>query len=198
MSCSSAHEPLGFLEKQIEALLFVAGQPVSVKELSDLLDRPPSDIERSVKRIEEHYAAEHGLLILRLAGGLQMATTPEVSEVVGAFREVFQSQRIHLSKASLETLAVIAYNQPTTRADVEEIRKVRCDRVIDTLLKHGLIRVSGRKKSIGTPLLYRTTDRFLELFGLNSLSDLLSLEDLAETSGEERGGFEIPDDDAGR
>lgn len=194
MSCSSAHEPLGFLEKQIEALLFVAGQPVSVKELSVLLDRPPVDIERSVRRIEEHYAAEHGLLILHLAGGLQMATIPEVSEVVETFREGFQSQRIHLSKASLETLAVIAYNQPTTRADIEEIRKVRCDRVIDTLLKHGLIRVAGRKKSTGMPLLYRTTDRFLELFGLDSLSDLPSLEDLAETNGEEKAGFEISDD----
>jgi segregation and condensation protein B len=79
---------------------------------------------------------------------------------------------------------VVAYNQPVTRGEMEEIRTVRCDRVIDTLLKHGLVRVAGRKKSIGNPLLYRTTDRFLELFGLDSTASLPRLEELQDMLAE--------------
>jgi segregation and condensation protein B len=109
-----------------------------------------------------------------------MATAPDLDQLVTDFQGSAATQ-VRLSKAAIETLAVVAYNQPVTRSEIEEIRTVRCDRVIDTLLKHGLVRVAGRKKSVGNPLLYRTTDRFLELFGLDSISSLPTLEELQET-----------------
>jgi segregation and condensation protein B len=108
-----------------------------------------------------------------------MATAPDLAEAVASFRDL-GTARIRLSKAALETLAVVAYAQPTTRSEIEEIRCVRCDRTIETLLRHGLVRVAGRKRTTGAPLLYRTSDRFLDQFGLDSLSGLPSLEDLQE------------------
>jgi segregation and condensation protein B len=109
-----------------------------------------------------------------------MATAPDLESVVAEFQGTLSAQRVRLSKAALETLAVVAYNQPVTRSEMEEIRTVRCDRVIDTLLKHSLVRVSGRKKSVGNPLLYRPPDRFLEMFGLEAISSLPTLEDLQD------------------
>ena len=109
-----------------------------------------------------------------------MASSPDLADTVSHFRNTAQEQRVRLSKAALETLSVVAYNQPVTRSEVEEIRTVRSDRVIETLMKHGLVRIAGRKKSIGMPLLYRTTDRFLDLFGLESISALPRLEDLQD------------------
>lgn len=109
-----------------------------------------------------------------------MASAEDASEIVGAFRETATAQKIRLSKAAVETLAVIAYNQPVTRSEIEEIRGVRCERVIETLLSHTLIRIAGRRKGTGSPLLYRTTDRFLETFGVLSISELPTLEELDE------------------
>ena len=109
-----------------------------------------------------------------------MATAEDVSEIVGAFRETAIAQKIRLSKAAVETLAVIAYNQPVTRSEIEELRGVRCERVIETLLSHALIRIAVRRKASGSPLLYRTTDRFLETFGVLSISELPTLEELDE------------------
>lgn len=119
-----------------------------------------------------------------------MATSPEQEEVVTLFRDVALSQRIRLSKAALESLAVIAYSQPVTRSEIEEIRGVRCERVLDTLLKHGLIRVAGRRKGSGTPLLYRTTNSFLSLFGLGSISDLPTLDEMQDILSQD----EYPED----
>lgn len=109
-----------------------------------------------------------------------MTTTDDVSETVADFRDTALTQKIRLSRAAIETLAVIAYNQPATRSEVEEIRGVRCERVIETLLSHGMVRIAGRKKGTGSPLLYRTTDLFLETFGLSAISELPTLEELQE------------------
>lgn len=167
--------------RQLEALLFVATQPLSEDELAAALGQSSKAIREGVLRLQDTYAEGRGLALLRLAGGWQMATAPDLEAVVAEFQSTSTAQRVRLSKAALETLAVIAYNQPVTRSEVEEIRTVRCDRVIDTLLKHGLVRVAGRRKSMGNPLLYRTTDRFLELFGLDAISALPTLEELQET-----------------
>jgi segregation and condensation protein B len=156
-------------------------------------------VRESIEKLLACYGAGRGVTLLNLAGGWQMATAPDLEQVVSEFQNAILSQRVRLSKAALETLAVIAYNQPATRSEAEEIRGVRCDRVIDTLLKHGFIRVTGRKKSVGNPLLYRTTDRFLELFGLDSISSLPALDELQETfeknrrKGEEDNEREEPD-----
>jgi segregation and condensation protein B len=167
--------------RQIEALLFVATQPTTEDSLAAALGLSQKSVKEGIARLLACCESGRGVTLLHLAGGWQMATAPDLDSVVSEFQGSLLSQRVRLSKAALETLAVVAYNQPVTRGEMEEIRTVRCDRVIDTLMKHGLVRVSGRKKSIGNPLLYRTTDRFLELFGLDAISALPTLEDLQET-----------------
>lgn len=173
-------EAYDLLMRQIEALLFVAPQPVSTDELALALGQSEQAVGEALKRLKACYDSGRGVTLLRAAGGWQLATAPDLESVTAEFR-ASSAQRVRLSKAALETLAVIAYNQPVTRSEMEEIRTVRCDRVVETLMKHGLVRVAGRKKSVGNPLLYRTTDRFLELFGLDAISSLPTQEELRET-----------------
>jgi len=180
MSGYPVETPLSPIARSVEAVLFVAVQPVGVKELASVTGVTEEAVERALEEIKERYKKCHGLCLLNIAGGWSMATSPEQEEVVTLFRDVALSQRIRLSKAALESLAVIAYSQPVTRSEIEEIRGVRCERVLDTLLKHGLIRVAGRRKGSGTPLLYRTTDSFLALFGLGSISDLPTLDEMQD------------------
>jgi segregation and condensation protein B len=169
------------LMRQVEAMLFVSPQPVTADELAGALGQSARAVSDAIGKLKTICDEERGVTLLKLAGGWQMATSPDLESAVAEFQGNMQSQRVRLSKAALETLAVVAYNQPVTRGEMEEIRTVRCDRVIDTLMKHGLVRVAGRKKGAGNPLLYRTTDRFLEIFGLDAISSLPSLEDLQET-----------------
>lgn len=176
---------MGLLERQVEAMLFVSPQPVSSQEIASYLGLSTARVDDAVKTIKEIYARSHGLTILFVAGGWQMATSPDLAETIEAFSNSVSMQKVRLSKAALETLSVIAYNQPVTRSEIEDIRSVRCDRVVDTLMKHGLVRISGRKKSVGSPLLFRTTDRFLEIFGLAGINSLPSLEELKDYRTEE-------------
>jgi segregation and condensation protein B len=166
--------------RQLEAILFVAPQPLSLEVLAGATGQSQKAVGEAIGRLGDCYESGRGLTLLRLAGGWQMTTAPDLDKVISDFQGSVASQ-VRLSKAALETLAVVAYNQPVTRSEMEEIRTVRCDRVIDTLLKHGLVRVAGRKKSVGNPLLYRTTDMFLELFGLDAISSLPTLDELQET-----------------
>lgn len=176
---------LDMLARQVEAILFVSQEPVREQAIADAVGQSVSAVRGAIARLAEECSAGRGIVLLKLAGGWQMATAPDMESTVAAFQGALISSRVRLSKAAFETLAVIAYNQPVTRSEMEEIRTVRCDRVVDTLMKHGLVRVAGRKKSTGSPLLYRTTDRFLELFGLDSISSLPTLEELRETYAEE-------------
>ena len=169
------------LSRQIEAILFVATQPVREEELASILGVSSKAVHAAIARLAKICEEERGVVLLRLAGGWQMTTAPDLEATVAGYQGTLIAQRVRLSKAALETLAVIAYNQPVTRSEMEEIRTVRCDRVVDTLLKHGLVRVAGRKKSVGNPLLYRTTERFLELFGLDAISSLPTLAELQDT-----------------
>ena len=167
--------------RKIQAVLFVAQSPVSVGEIAELLSAPPSvaagEIEALARFLEN---AGSALLLQEVAGGWRMVTAPDVGEAVARFRDTALTQKIRLSRAAIETLAVIAYNQPVTRGEVEDIRGVRCERVIETLLAHGMLRIAGRKRGTGSPLLYRTTDLFLETFGLSAISELPTLEELLE------------------
>lgn len=176
---------MGLLERQVEAMLFVSPQPVSSQEMASYLGVSQARVEDAVKNLKDTYSGSHGLTILFLAGGWQMATSPDLAETIEAFSNSVSMQKVRLSKAALETLSVIAYNQPVTRSEIEDIRSVRCDRVVDTLMKHGLVRIAGRKKSVGSPLLFRTTDRFLEIFGLAGINSLPSLEELKDYRTEE-------------
>jgi len=164
---------------RIEAILFVASTQVSERELSETLAAPLREVSAALLELQEHLVKHaHGIELQNIAGGWQLVSHPHYAEIISLFRDVSERQRVKLSKASVETLAIIAYNQPVTRSEVEEIRSVRSESVIETLLSHGLIRIAGRKKSVGSPLLYRTTDKFLEVFGLGSIPELPSLEEI--------------------
>lgn len=134
----------------------------------------------ALSELAAHLEGGHGLVLRSVAGGWVLETNPHFAEVLALFRDTSRRGRVRLSRAAVETLAVISYNQPVTRSEVEELRGVRSERVIETLLSHGLVRIAGRKKASGSPLLYRTTLRFLELFGLEAIADLPSLEELGE------------------
>lgn len=180
MSGSAIVQELNETEKKIEAILFIASQPVTVKEFTQILPLNNQHVVAALKKLQDHYSRGHGLLLKRIAGGWKLFTDPSLYELLSRFRDSSEREHIHLSKAAIESLAVIAYNEPVTRPEIEEIRGVRCERVIDTLLSHGLIKISGRGKGTGSPLLYRTTMEFLDIFGLDSISDLPTLEELRE------------------
>lgn len=167
--------------RKIQALLFVAASPVSLSEIGDLLSIPPASAAEELRALQDFLLRTgQGIVLQKAPDGWRMTTAEETAEVISLFRSTVLVQKIRLSKAAVETLAVIAYNQPVTRSDVEDIRGVRCERVIETLLSHGLLRIAGRRKGTGSPLLYRTTTLFLETFGLSSISELPTLEELEE------------------
>jgi segregation and condensation protein B len=194
-SDTNENKEMGLLERQVEAMLFVSPQPISSQEIASYLGLSTGRVETAVKTLKEVYERSHGLTIIFASGGWQMATSPDLAETIEAFSNTVSLQKVRLSKAALETLSVIAYNQPVTRSEIEEIRSVRCDRVVETLLKHGLVRVAGRKKSVGSPLLFRTTDRFLEIFGLAGINSLPTIEELKDYKPDENttGLYEGPD-----
>ncbi|MDO4987471.1 MAG: SMC-Scp complex subunit ScpB [Synergistes sp.] len=171
---------IGQIERQIEALLFVSPQPVSTASLAAHLSISEERVESAVSVIKDKFDKESGLTLLKLAGGWQMATAPDLTDTVDSFASFLSMQRIRLSRAALETLAVIAYNQPVTMAEIEEIRSVRCDRVVETLLKNGLIDRPHRDNKKKSMRRYRTTNKFLEVFGLSAISALPTLEELRE------------------
>ena len=188
--------PLSVQAAQIEAMLFLASEPVPESEMKTVLGVSGQEISAALNELGEHLASGHGLVLHPVAGGWLLETNPHFAEVLALFRDTSQRGRVKLSKAAVETLSVIAYNQPATRGEVEDLRGVRCERVIETLLSHGLIRISGRKKASGSPLLYRTTERFLDVFGLEAIADLPTLEELMDLgAGPEGPGGDAEDID---
>jgi segregation and condensation protein B len=173
-------KPLSVLAAQIEAVLFLAANPVPESEMKTVFGVGGHELKHALNELEQHLASGHGLILKSLSGGWLLETHPHFAEVLSVFRDTAQRRHVKLSKAAVETLSVVAYNQPVTRSEVEDLRGVRCERVIERLLSFGLIRISGRKKASGAPLLYRTTGRFLDIFGLEAIADLPSLEELKE------------------
>ncbi len=167
-------------KKTIEALLFLSEEPVSPDRIAAVLSTAPDEVTRLVRELQKDLSeARRGLQIYELAGGFQMGTLPELApHLEKAFSEDISS---NLTAAALEALAIIAYKQPVTRIEIESIRGVRSEHVLDNLLKRKLIRVSGRKEGPGRPLLYSTTPDFLKYFGLMDLKELPPLE--AEAPG---------------
>jgi len=162
----------------LECLLFAAGGPVAVSTLARSLDLVEKEVENLVEELQELYERNgHGLQIRQVAGGYQMCTRPEYA---GYVQELLKPEVPTLSRAALETLAVIAYRQPITKAEIERLRGVKVDGVLHTLLSRELIMEVGRKEVPGRPILYGTTPRFLEHFGLASLEELPPLEEEKE------------------
>lgn len=166
------------LARIIEAILFAADAPQTVPQISlGLPDTPIDEIEETLARMSEQYETEQrGWRLEQIAGGWQLLSHPDVYPHVERFLE--GKRRSRLSRAALEALAVVAYRQPITRGELEDLRQVDCGGVLHTLLERDLVTICGRSPSIGRPLLYRTTDKFLEHFGLGSLADLPRLEEV--------------------
>jgi segregation and condensation protein B len=170
------------LQAIIEALVFASPEPLTPKMLFKLLsDEPKEDVTAAIQALKQDYLARGGLHVIEVAGGFQITTRPEFHEWV---RRLFHERTTQkLSVQALETLAVIAYKQPITAAEIGEIRSVNTSGVLTTLLERHLIKIVGRKNVIGRPFLYGTTKEFLIRFGLNDLSDLPKVEDMAQALG---------------
>lgn len=161
----------------LEALLFVSAESLGASELKSVTGISEVEIKNLMEELILDYKEKHGgIFIAEIAGGWQMLTNPEYSEWIKKFKGSEKSQK--LSMPSLETLAIIAYKQPITKAEVEELRGVNSDGVIKTLLDRRLIKIVGRKEVPGRPLLYATTQEFLEYFGLKDLTGLPTLKDI--------------------
>ena len=161
----------GTVKGRIEAILFVAGEAVAVKDLARALQLGEKELNRVLNEMKDEYDYEQrGFLLKRFGNNVQLATRPLYAEDVVRLLQPVQQQS--LSQAAMETLAVVAYKQPVTRADVEQIRGVKCDYSLQSLMLKNLIEEAGRKDTIGRPILYRTTDKFLSHFGIQNLEEL--------------------------
>jgi len=176
----------GLVEKErvkmvIESLLLVADGPVSIERLAQALEVNPSVVKEALEELKAEYT-DRGIRLQWHNGRVQIVTAPEAAPFVERFLQVEPSRK--LSQAALETLAIIAYRQPVTRAEIEAIRGVNCDGVLRTLLSKGLIEEVGHLEQAGRPVLYGTTFQFLQYFGLQSLDELPPLEDEPEALDE--------------
>lgn len=158
----------GALQRSVEAILFVASEALSIKQLAKLTRAEESDVTVALQSIDADFS-ERGIVLREIAGGYRFASAPAVRDAVEAY---LLPPKTNLSPAALETLAIVAYMQPTTKGDIEGIRGVSADSVIATLLDRRFLTEAGRKEVAGRPILYKTTPEFLESFGLRSLEEL--------------------------
>jgi segregation and condensation protein B len=182
--------------RALEAVLFVADEPVSSTVLAQLVERDRAAVEASLARLSEEYErAGSGLVLRNVAGGWRLFSHPSASPAVEKF--ILSSRHTRLTKAALETMAIVAYKQPVTRHQVAAIRGVNSDGVLSALVDRGLLEEVGRDEGPGRPLLYGTTPEFLERLGLSSVGDLPSLAPLLEEPDrDDIGGGEPPEESA--
>ncbi len=165
------------LKRALEAILFAAEGPLSLERLArSFPEFPRAALRAALRELVAEYQGR-GIEIREVAGGFRFQTAPDLAEFVVRIR---QANPIRLSRAALETLAIIAYRQPITRAEIEDIRGVDSSAPLKMLLERKLIKIVGRKEVLGRPLLYGTTDYFLEVFELRNLSDLPDLKELED------------------
>ena len=162
------------IKSVLESLLFVADGPQSVQRLGEVLDQADREtIESLLRELQNDFEGQNrGIRLVEVAGGYQLRTPKSNSEAVKKF---LGGRPARMGKATLETLAIVAYRQPITKAEIEAIRGVDVDGVVTTLLSRRLIKITGRKEAVGRQLLYGTTPEFLEAFGLKDLTELPSL-----------------------
>ncbi len=167
------------LEAKLEALLFVAPATVIVKQLAEALEVTPRQVEKALEELEAGYA-ERGIRLQRHKGELRLTSAPQTAALVERFLDLEATSR--LSHAALECLAIVAYQQPITRPQIDAVRGVNSDSAMRSLLTHGLIEETGRTETAGRPIVYETTAEFLQHFGLSNLESLppLNLDHLAK------------------
>jgi segregation and condensation protein B len=160
------------LTAPIEALLFVAGEPLTIPQMAKLVRATEVEVAATLQRIESDYA-DRGIVVREVGGGYRFATSPLARNAVEAY---LLPPKTSLSAPAMEALAIVAHMQPVTKSEIESIRGVNSDSVVNTLLDRNLIDEAGRKDVVGRPMLYKTTPFFLESFGLRSLDDQPDLE----------------------
>ncbi len=193
---------VSMLDEILESLLLVSGGGLKVEEIATHLEIKTSEVNASINRLKEKYGGKCGIHLLTYNGKVQFASNPSYSDVIACVLNPIRER--DLSNAALETIAIIAYRQPVTRLEIEQIRGVNSEYTVQMLLKNNLIEVVGRKEAVGKPLLFGTTDEFLKRFQLESISDLPDYETLLESikviGGENESKsiyneFEIPDEE---
>lgn len=166
------------VEEVLAGILFVSGDGVEIKELQDKLQLSDKQMEKAIEALKERYCDECGINVITYKGKIQFTSNKKyadcITEVLNPIKEKL------LTKKALEVIAIIAYKQPITKLEVENVRGVPSDYAIQMLLEHNLIEVVGRKDAVGKPYLYGTTEEFLKRFGLNDINDLPNYEDIIE------------------
>jgi len=176
---------LSELQAVLEAIIYVADDPVRLDQLKEVIpDEEPEKLKQALKNLlDEFNSRPGGMLIREVAGGYRMTTRPEHHELIRAYLRTKPSAK--LSMAALETLAVIAYKQPVTLAEILAIRGKKSTTALQTLLEKRLVAIMGRKPVVGRPILYGTSKEFLLHFGLRDLSELPTLEEFAQMAGDQ-------------
>lgn len=160
----------------MEALIFASSEPITVKTMAEIIGINDHTIKQMmVDLVEEYEQAKRGIQIVELANGYQFTTHPECAPYIEKLQKT--PRNVGLSQAAIETLAIVAYKQPITKAEIESLRGVGVDSSINTLIEKNLIEEGGRKDAPGRPILYQTTKKFLAYFGLNDLKDLPKIPD---------------------
>jgi len=163
------------IKASLEAVLFVRSERVTLDELVEILEVPLLDLKEIMEElILEYNQSKRGIQIIAVDKSYLMCTRPDYSDILARMEKTVIKR---LSPAAIETLAIIAYRQPVTRAEIDSIRGVKSDRVISTLLEKGLIEEAGHKQAAGKPVLYATGSGFLKVFGLTSLDELPAVEE---------------------
>ncbi len=166
------------LLNELEAILFVSGNGLEKNYIAESLNITLKELEKAIENLKNKYSGECGIRLIQYKDKIQFASNPEYSTTVETLLNPVKEKA--LSKATLETVAIIAYKQPITRLEIEQIRGVNSDYAIQVLMEHKIIDVVGRKDAVGKPLLFGTTDEFLKRFNLNSLEDLPDYDQLLE------------------
>lgn len=166
------------LESVIESIVFVAGEPVLISDLCYKFELKQKEVEKAVQNLQKKYDERSGIKLLCFNNKLQFSSNSENVDYVTAILNPIRQR--NLTKATLETIGIIAYKQPVTRMEVEEIRGVNSDYAMNILLEHKLIQIVGHKESVGKPALFGTTDEFLKRFSISSLDELPDYNELLE------------------
>ena len=177
------------IKSVFESLMFVWGEPLDAKIAAELMDINKNDAIEYFRELQDEYEQEgRGVIVREINGGFQFVSRADNAEYIERLCTPVKHRR--LTQSALEALAIIAYRQPVTRGEIESIRGIKCDRIIEGLLKKELIEEAGRSNGIGRPILYGTTDTFLRYFGFKNLNDLPDIEDIENVIHED----EAPDE----
>jgi len=169
---------MNILAQKIEAILFVAGEGLSAKFLAEKLTVDEKEVRAAIDMLTQKYSGDSGVHLIKYRNHFQFCSNPLVADAVSEVLNPVRER--NLTRAALETMAIIAYKQPITKAEIDDIRGVQSDYAVHILLQNNLIEVVGRKDSLGKPLLYATTDIFLKRFELDDINALPSYDEMLE------------------